>query len=100
MFKSVRTPNLLAHRLRISGINTSTFVLILILFSLLPTAIGQDSNVVEEAQKQVRSWWSNAQVYIGVFILVFLISGVGYIIRLFKKDKLLKNSLTNTLFFR
>ena len=100
MLKSVRTPNLLAHRLRISGINTSIFVLILILFSLLPTAIGQDSNVVEEAQKQVRSWWSNAQVYVGVVILVFLISSIGYIIRLFRKDKLLKKLLDKYVVFQ
>ncbi len=100
MYKSVSSTNLLAHRLRGYHINTSIFVLIFILFSLLPTAMGQDSNVVEEAQKQVRSWWSNAQVYVGVVILVFLISSIGYIIRLFKKDKLLKNLLDKYVVFQ
>ena len=100
MFKSVRITNLLAHRLRVSHINTSIFVLIFILFSLLPTAMGQDSNVVEEAQKQVRSWWLNAQVYVGVVVLVFLISSIGYIIRLFKKDKLLKKLLDKYVVFQ
>ena len=100
MFKSVKTINLLAHRLRVSHINTSIFVLVLTLFSLLPTAMGQESTVVEEAQKQVSSWWSNSQVYIGVIVLVFLISSIGYIIRLFKKDKLLKKLLDKYVVFQ
>ena len=100
MFKSLKTTNLLAHRLWVSHINTSIFVLIFILFYLLPTAIGQESTVVEEAQKQVRSWWSNAQVYVGVIVLVFLISSIGYIIRLFRKDKLLKNLLDKYVVFQ
>ena len=100
MFKSVQTTNLLAHRLRASHINTSIFVLIFALFYLLPTAIGQESTVVEEAQKQVRSWWSNAQVYVGVIVLVFLISSIGYIIRLFRKDKLLKKLLDKYVVFQ
>ena len=62
MFKSVKTMNLLAHRMQVPPINTIFFVLIFIFFSVLPTAMGQESNVVEEAQKQVRSWWANTQV--------------------------------------
>ncbi len=100
MFKSVRTTNLLAHRMQVSHINTIIFVLILIFFSVLPTAIGQESNVVEEAQKQVRSWWANTQVYVGVIVLVFLISSIGYIIRLFRKDKLLKTLLDKYVVFQ
>lgn len=100
MFKSVKIRNLLGHRLRFSHINTSIFALIFILFSLLPTAIGQESNVVEEAQKQVRSWWANSQVYVGVIIIVFLISSIGYLIRLFRKDKLLKKLLDKYVVFQ
>ncbi len=100
MFKSLKTRNLLGHRLRFSHIITSLFVLIFILFSLLPMAIGQESNVVEEAQKQVRSWWANSQVYVGVIIIVFLISSIGYLIRLFKKDKLLKKLLDKYVVFQ
>ena len=100
MCKSVRTTNLLAYRPRVSHINTSIFVLIFILFSLLPVAMGQESNVVEEAQKQVRSWWANTQVYVGVIVLVFLISSIGYIIRLFRKDKLLKKLLDKYVVFQ
>ena len=100
MFKSGRTMNLLAHRMQVSHINTIIFVLIFIFFSLLPTAIGQESNVVEEAQKQVQSWWTNAQVYVGVIVLVFLISSIGYIIRLFRKDKLLKKLLDKYVVFQ
>ena len=100
MFKSVRTTNLLAHRMQVSHINTIFFVLIFIFFSVLSTAMGQESNVVEEAQKQVRSWWTNAQVYVGVIVLVFLISSIGYIIRLFRKDKLLKTLLDKYVVFQ
>lgn len=100
MFKSVKTTNFLAHRLRVSHINISIFVLIFTLSYLLPSAIGQESTVVEEAQKQVRSWWSNAQVYVGVIVLVFLISSIGYIIRLFRKDKLLKKLLDKYVVFQ
>ena len=100
MFKSARTMNLLAHRMQVSHINIIIFVLIFIFFSLLPTAIGQESNVVEEAQKQVQSWWTNAQVYVGVIVLVFLISSIGYIIRLFRKDKLLKKLLDKYVVFQ
>lgn len=107
MFKSVRTPNFLDElrkphlpRNFISSINISILVLIFILFSVLPTAIGQESNVVEEAQKQVSSWWANTQVYVGVIVLVFLISSIGYVIRLFRKDKLLKKLLDKYVVFQ
>ena len=100
MFKSVKTTNLLVHRLRVSHIHISIFVLIFTFSYLLPSAIGQESTVVEEAQKQVRSWWSNAQVYVGVIVLVFLISSIGYIIRLFRKDKLLKKLLDKYVVFQ
>lgn len=100
MFKSLKTTNLLSHHSRVSHINISIFVLIFTLSYLLPSAIGQESTVVEEAQKQVRSWWSNAQVYVGVIVLVFLISSIGYIIRLFRKDKLLKKLLDKYVVFQ
>ncbi len=75
-------------------------ILVLIFFILLSSAFGQESNVVEEVQKQARSWWSNSQVYVGVILLVFIISSVGYIIRLFKKDKLLKQLLNKYVVFQ
>ena len=75
-------------------------ILVSTFFILLPSAFGQESNVVEEVQKQARSWWSNSQVYVGVILLVFLISSVGYIIRLFKKDKLLKKLLNKYVVFQ
>ena len=60
MFKSLRTTDLLAHRLPVPAIYISILILIFSLFCLLPAAMGQESNVVEEAQKQVRSWWANS----------------------------------------
>ena len=75
-------------------------ILVSMFFVLLPSAFGQESNVVEEVQKQARSWWSNSQVYVGVILLVFIISSVGYIIRLFKKDKLLKQLLNKYVVFQ
>lgn len=100
MFKSVKTINFLVHRMPASHINTIFFVLIFIFFSVLPIATGQESNAVEEVQKQVQSWWTNAQVYVGVIVLVFLISSIGYIIRLFRKDKLLKKLLDKYVVFQ
>ena len=75
-------------------------ILVSIFFILLHSAFGQESNVVEEVQKQARSWWSNSQVYVGVILLVFIISSVGYVIRLFKKDKLLKKLLNKYVVFQ
>ena len=80
---------------RIAGL-----ILVSIFFTLLHAAFGQESNVVEEVQKQARSWWSNSQVYIGVILLVFIISSIGYVIRLFKKDKLLKKLLNKYVVFQ
>ncbi len=100
MFKNIKRTNLLAHRVQASPIKTSLLVLIFGLFSLVFTAMGQESNVVAVAQKQVRSWWANSQVYIGVIVLVFVISSLGYIIRLFRKDKLLKKLLDKYVVFQ
>jgi len=73
---------------------------ILILLSQLHAAIAQEPNVVEEAQKQVKSFWANAQVYVGVLIILFLFTSISYIIRLFKKDKLLKKLLNKYVVFQ
>ena len=81
-------------------VRIACFVLVSIFFILQHAAFGQESNVVEEVQKQARSWWSNTQVYVGVVLLVFIISSVGYVIRLFKKDKLLKNLLNKYVVFQ
>ena len=78
----------------------ASFVLVSLSLLLLPVAFGQESNVVEEVQKQARSWWANTQVYVGVILLVFIISSVGYIIRLFRKDKLLKGLLNKYVVFQ
>ena len=76
------------------------FILVSIFSMFLHPAFGQESNVVEEVQKQAQSWWSNSQVYVGVILLVFIISSIGYIIRLFKKDKLLKKLLNKYVVFQ
>ena len=81
-------------------VKITRLILVSIFFILLHSAFGQEPNVVEEAQKQVSNWWSNSQVYIGVILLVFIISSIGYIIRLFKKDKLLKKLLNKYVVFQ
>ena len=88
------------RRGKISTGRIACLVLVSIFFTLLHAAFGQESNVVEEVQKQARSWWSNSQVYIGVILLVFIISSIGYVIRLFKKDKLLKKLLNKYVVFQ
>ena len=81
-------------------VKITCLILVSIFFTFLLSAFGQEPNVVEEAQNQVRSWWSNTQVYVGVILLVFIISSIGYIIRLFKKDKLLKKLLNKYVVFQ
>ena len=81
-------------------VRIACLILVSIFFILLHSAFGQEPNVVEEVQKQARSWWSNTQVYVGVILLVFIISSVGYVIRLFKKDKLLKKLLNKYVVFQ
>ncbi len=90
----------LHRRVSISIERIACLILVSIFFLLLHSAFGQESNVVEEVQKQARSWWSNTQVYVGVILLVFIISSVGYVIRLFKKDKLLKKLLNKYVVFQ
>ncbi len=85
---------------KISVERIACLILVSIFFILLHSAFGQESNVVEEVQKQAQSWWSNTQVYVGVILLVFIISSVGYVIRLFKKDKLLKKLLNKYVVFQ
>lgn len=81
------------------NIRIAPLIPILILFGLLHAAIGQEPNVVDEAQKQVKSFWANAQVYIGVSVVLFLFTSISYIIRLFKKDKLLRALLNKYVVF-
>ena len=69
------------------------------LFILLPTAMGQEPNVVEEAVKQGKSLWANAQLYLVSILIVFLVASIGYLIKLFKKDTLLKKLLDKYVVF-
>ena len=101
--KRYRTPLFFTdgfRRLMADSHSIACLILVSIFFTLLHAAFGQESNVVEEVQKQARSWWSNSQVYIGVILLVFIISSIGYVIRLFKKDKLLKKLLNKYVVFQ
>ena len=82
------------------NISIAPLIPILLLFTLLHAAIGQEPNVVDEAQKQVKSFWANAQVYVGVSVIIFLFTSISYIIRLFKKDKLLKKLLNKYVVFQ
>ncbi len=70
-----------------------------LLFILLPNAMGQDSNVVEEAVKQGKSLWANSQLYLVSILIVFLVASIGYLIKLFKKDTLLKKLLDKYVVF-
>ncbi len=73
---------------------------ILILFGFFYPAIAQESTPVEEAEQQVRTLWSKVQPYVAVSAIVFLFTSITYLIRLFKKDKLLKKLLNKYVVFQ
>ncbi len=73
---------------------------VLILFALLHIAIAQETTAVEEAEKQVRTLWSRVQPYVAVSVIVFIFTSITYLIRLFKKDKLLKKLLNKYVVFQ
>lgn len=81
-------------------VGIACFILVSACFILLHPAFAQETNVVEEVQKQASSWWTNAQVYVGIILIVFIISSAGYILRLFRKDKLLRDLMNKYVVFQ
>ena len=69
------------------------------LVTLIPAAIAQEPNVVDEAVKQGKSFWANAQLYLLVLLALFLFTSITYLIQLFKKDTLLKKLLNKYVVF-
>ena len=95
MLKNVR----IAHLLRCHFCPYMLTAIFLFL-TLLSAAFGQDDTITETVTEGTRSIWPQARVYGGVILILFLFSGIFYLIRLFQKDKLLKTLLNKYVVFQ
>ena len=95
MLKNVRIAHLLEHRFR-------PYMLTALLFSLtfLSTAFGQEDTITDTVSQGARNIWPNVRIYVIVTVILFLFSGMFYLIRLFQKDKLLKTLLNKYVVFQ
>ena len=78
------------------------YTLIVIFFSLtvLPIVFAQEEAATDAVTESARSIWSRVQLYLTVILIVFVSSGIFYIIGLFRKDKLLKTLLNKYVVFQ
>jgi len=78
------------------------YILIVIFFCLtvLPIVFAQEETATESITEKARSIWPRGQVYLLAIAISFLFAGIFYIIRLFKKDKLLKTLLNKYVVFQ
>ena len=95
MLKNVRTAPLLKHLFR-------PYMLTALLFSFtfLSAAFGQDDSITDTVTEGARNIWPQARIYAVVIVILFLFSGIFYLIRLFQKDKLLKTLLNKYVVFQ
>ena len=79
-----------------------SYVLIVIVLSvtLLPAVFAQEEAAADAVAEGARSIWSRVQLYGTVIVIVFVFSGLFYIIGLFRKDKLLKTLLNKYVVFQ
>ena len=91
MFKNTRTTQRL----------WSCILIVVVLFvTILPAVFAQEEAAADAVAEGARSIWSRVQLYGTVILIVFLFSGVFYIIGLFRKDKLLKTLLDKYVVFQ
>ncbi len=76
-------------------------LLILILAMIFTTysVIGQEGGNVDDAEGSARSLWDKILFPVFVAVAMFVIHGVAYLIRLFKKDRLQKTLLNKYVVF-
>ncbi|MCY3740599.1 MAG: transposase [Candidatus Poribacteria bacterium] len=95
MLKNVRIAHLLGHLFR-PYMLAATFLSL----TFLSVAFGQDDTITDTVTEGARSIWPQARVYAVVVVILFLFSGIFYLIRLFQKDKLLKTLLNKYVVFQ
>ena len=95
MLKNIRIAHLLKHYFR-------PYTLTALFFSLtfLSVAFAQDTTITETVSKGARNIWPNVRFYGLMVVILFLFSGIFYLIRLFQKDKLLKTLLNKYVVFQ
>lgn len=78
------------------------YALLVIFLSLtvLPIVFAQDEAATDALAEGARSLWSRVRIYVLAAAISFLFAGIFYIIRLFKKDKLLKTLLNKYVVFQ
>ena len=95
MFKNIK----MTHVLR-PPFQSYMLTAILLTFTLLSTAFGQDETITETVAEGARGIWPQAKVYGIVILVLFLFSAFFYLLRLFQKDKLLKTLLNKYVVFQ
>ena len=73
---------------------------VLLTFTLLSTAFGQDDTITETVTESARGMWPQVKIYGIVVLVLFLFSAFFYLLRLFQKDKLLKTLLNKYVVFQ
>ena len=74
-------------------------ILILCIVLLSITAFGQEEGITDELMDGTRSIWDRILIGVLVVIAVFVIHGIAYLVRLFKKDRLQKTLMNKYVVF-
>ena len=84
----------------IQRFGVSILILIFLSITLLPTVFAQEETATDDLVERARNIWSQGKIYILAVIISFTFTGFFYIIRLFRKDKLLKTLLNKYVVFQ
>ncbi len=77
-----------------------TLIVILLSVTLLPIVLAQEETAADAVAEGASGIWSRVQLYLTIILIVFVASGIFYIIGLFRKDKLLKTLLNKYVVFQ
>ena len=95
MLKNARIIHLLKHNFR-SYMLTAIFLSL----TLLPAAFGQETPVADAVTEGSSRIWGHVKLYGTVTLVIFFFSAFFYLLRLFRKDKLLKTLLNKYVVFQ
>ncbi len=77
-----------------------TLIVIFLSLTVLPIVFAQEETAADAVTESARGIWSRVQLYLTVILIVFVSSGIFYILGLFRKDKLLKTLLNKYVVFQ
>ena len=95
MLKNIRITHLLKHLFR-----SYTPIAILLSFTFLAVAFGQDDTITDTVSEKAGGLWTRFEIYVGAAVVIFVFNAFFYILRLFRKDKLLKTLLNKYVVFQ